>query len=137
MLNATAIALCLLVAYDDNPDLLRLQGEWEMKIQQGDVTIRIVKSVKGNLETVRRYQGEQLIHEHVVEFELIETDSVKLMRWKNGRVTKGPNAGQKMADGQFIYRLEGDQWLSVFGFLKGEQRPPGIEAFSRVKTDAA
>jgi hypothetical protein len=77
------------------------------------------------------FDGANLLHEHVVEFELKTDGDVKVFRWKNGKVTAGPQQGQPLADGAFIYRLEQKQWTAVFGMLRTDTGPIYSQVFTR------
>src|SRR5687768_9775551 len=64
-------------------DLKLLQGKWEMlhgNEGRGDPTIRSVKEIEGNRETLRRYDAltGQLTHEHFVEFALSRSGDVRV-----------------------------------------------------------
>jgi hypothetical protein len=116
-----------------NDDLMTLQGVWEMELKNGNETIRVQKEIRGNRETLRTYRGEQLIHEHKVDFELSRSGEAKVFRWKNGENTFGPRKGAEMPDGAFIYRLKPDRWIGVSGFLPGEDdKPVTLEQYQKV-----
>ena len=53
-----------------------------------------------------------------------------MFRWKNGKVTAGPQQGQALADGAFIYRLEQKQWTAVFGMLRTDTGPIYSQVFT-------
>ena len=86
-----------------------LVGHTEMMQRLGDARGREVLREHERLtrEALARHGGTE-----------IKTDGdVKVFRWKNGKVTAGPQQGQALADGAFIYRLEQKQWTAVFGML--------------------
>ena len=107
-------------------DLRLLQGVWRTEIKVPGETIRVEVENRGQRQTLRSDRGEQLQHEHVVDFELSRTGEVRVFRWKNGENVYGPRKGKEMPDGAFIYRLVEDRWTSVSGLLPGEEKQPVI-----------
>lgn len=133
-LLVTTCALCV-VCLTSRPaaanELKSLQGTWDMKVTSDGKEYRIEKTVKDRQETVRTFEGETLVREHVVEFELKSDSDVSIFRWKNGKITAGPAQGQPLADGAFIYRLEEGKWTSVFGMLHSDTGPIHAEVWIR------
>jgi hypothetical protein len=125
------LALCLVSRTAAADDVQSLQGTWETKVTSNGIEYRVEKSIDGQKETVRTFDGANLLHEHVVEFELKTDGDVKVFRWKNGKVTAGPQQGQPLADGAFIYRLEQKQWTAVFGMLRTDTGPIYSQVFTR------
>lgn len=113
-------------------DLESLQGQWEMSFQQQGRPLRVVKTIEGNRETVDVFDGEKLLKQHVVEFELETTDRVKIFTYRHGRVTRGHGTGQQVPDGSFIYRLSEDRWIGVYGVLRGDMGPGYTAEYRRV-----
>jgi hypothetical protein len=132
LLTAGAVlALCLVSRPAAADELQTLQGTWETKVTSNGREYRIVKTIDGQKETVRTFDGTTLLHEHAVEFELKTDGDVRVFRWKNGKVTAGPQQGQPLADGAFIYRLEQKQWTAVFGMLRADTGPIYSQVFTR------
>ncbi len=125
------LALCLVSRTAAADDLQTLQGTWETKVTSNGNEYRVEKVIDGQKETVRTFDGTMLLHEHVVEFEIKTDGDVKVFRWKNGKVTAGPQQGQALADGAFIYRLEQKQWTAVFGMLRTDTGPIYSQVFTR------
>jgi len=116
-------------------DLETLQGSWESTIQQNGKTLRIVKTIEGKSETLDVYLGKQLLRRHVVDFEIDDQGKVKTFAYRNGLITIGPTAGQKLPDGKYIYQLTKDRWTGVFGALNGDVGPVYLQIFRRVAED--
>jgi|GEM_PF-7076968 len=134
MWMALALLLAAAVPADDQgpmpEDLQSLQGVWQLGKREGT---RIELENRGQMQTLRSYNGGQLAHEHRVEFELGREGIVKVFRWKNGEVTFGPRKGKPMADGGFVYRLKDGKWACVTGLLPGEEGQPLItQLFEKV-----
>lgn len=125
------VTLCIVSRSARADDLDTLQGTWESKITADGKEYRVEKTIDGQQETVRTFDGAALLRTHVVEFELKTDGDVKIFRWKNGAVTAGPQQGQALADGAFIYRLEKDKWTGVFGVLRDETGPIYAQVFTR------
>lgn len=100
-------------------DLELLQGNWELRHGnegKGPPTIRSVKTIDGNRETLRRYSIEsgQMLSEKTVEFELHEAGSVRVLTFfpVNSRTKTGYS---------FIYKVEKDDLYDVTGLLHGTE----------------
>ena len=121
-------------------DLALLQGSWELihgNEGDGPPTIRSVKVVEGNVETLRRYDintGE-LKHEHSVEFKLTKSGNVRVFTFH--RVGAPPKFGLS-----YVYKIDKDDFYDIPGLLHGDQfrnyQPvPTLWHWKRVVKDAA
>jgi len=134
-MSAVAIfTLCLVSATAETPeaDVARMQGAWQMTAMQNGVAFRIVKVVADQTTTVSVYRGDELVQQHKSEFELQFTGDVRIFHYKNSVMTAGPDKGKPRPGGRYIYRLEDDKWIGVFGLLEGDTRPLFVEQFERV-----
>lgn len=134
-MSALAIlSLCLVSAAAETPeaDVARMQGAWQMTAMQNGVAFRIVKVVADQTTTVSVYRGDELVQQHKSEFELQFTGDVRIFHYKNSVMTAGPDKSKPRPGGRYIYRLEDDKWIGVFGLLEGETRPLFVEQFERV-----
>lgn len=113
-------------------DLENLQGDWETSFQQDGKVYRAVKTIKGQTETVEVFDGERLMKRHSVNFELDERDGIRTFAYRNGQITFGAGAPAKLPDGKYIYRIDGDKWIGVFGAFSNDNGPVYIETFKRV-----
>lgn len=119
-------------------DLDKLQGDWETSFQQDGKIYRAVKTIKGQTETVEVFDGERLMKRHSVDFELDERDGIRTFAYRNGQVTFGVGSPAKLPDGKYIYRIDGDKWIGIFGAFTNDNGPVYIQTFKRVaetKTD--
>jgi hypothetical protein len=143
---ATLIALCfvgLSQAQDNKPeedalakDLKLLQGKWELlhgNEGKGSPTIRSVKEISGNQETLRRYniKSAKLVHEHSVDFVLSGSGCVRVFTFY--RVGGDPKQGQS-----FVYKVDSNNFYDIPGLLHGDmyrnyQESPTIWHWKRVK----
>jgi len=150
-----AISLCLatcvlsLQAQDKNPeegkepkdealaqDLKLLQGQWELlhgNDAPGGPTLRSVKEIEGNRETLRRYdvKSGKLLREHTVEFTLARSGDVRVFTFYG--VGGNPKQGQS-----FVYKVDGESFYDVPGLLQGDtyrnyQESPTVWHWKRVK----
>lgn len=131
------LATVVLPASSFAGDLDSLQGSWETNFRQNERTYRAVKTIKGQTETVEVFDGEKLMKKHSVDFELDECDGIKTFTYRNGRVTFGAGAPTKLPDGKYIYRLDKDSWIGVFGALSTDSGPVYLQTFKRVVDDKA
>lgn len=100
-------------------DLEQLQGTWELRHGnegKGLPTIRSVKTITGNRETLRRYSIEtgQMMSEKTVEFELHDAEPVRVF-------TFFPVNSPKKAGYSFIYKVEKDDLYDITGLLHGTE----------------
>ena len=117
-------------------DLELLQGKWEL-FHGTEVPFHSTKEIKGNQETVRRYDAKtgKLIREHTVEFALARSGEVRVF-------TFYPVGGDPKQGGSFVYKLDGDKFYDIPGLLQGEtyrnyQDSPQLWLWKKVKADAA
>lgn len=100
-------------------DLTRLQGAWELRHGnegKGDPTIRSVKTIIGNRETLRRYAiatGE-LLSERTVEFRLSQSGPVRVFSFR-------PVGGESSDEYSYVYILTNDEFYDVTGALHGTE----------------
>jgi hypothetical protein len=100
-------------------DLELLQGTWELRHGnegKGLPTIRSVKTITGNRETLRRYSIEtgQMMSEKTVEFELHDAEPVRVF-------TFFPVNSPKKVGYSFIYKVEKDDLYDITGLLHGTE----------------
>lgn len=120
-------------------DLKKLQGTWELyhgNELKGAPTIRSVKMIKGNIETMRRYnlQGK-LAREWQVEFILQKDGDLKIF-------TYYPVGGKPGQGASFLYRIQGDRFFDVPGMFSEKKyrnylREPAFWVWNRVKDEDA
>lgn len=100
-------------------DLEQLQGTWELRHGnegRGLPTIRSVKTITGNRETLRRYSIEtgEMMSEKTVEFELHDAEPVRVF-------TFFPVNSPKKVGYSFIYKVEKDDLYDITGLLHGTE----------------
>jgi len=121
-------------------DLKLLQGKWELlhgnEGKEGP-TLRSIKEIAGNRETLRRYdvKSGKLIREHSVEFTLIRSGDVRVFTFYS--VGGDPKQGQS-----FLYKVDGESFYDVSGLLQGEtyrnyQESPSVWHWKKVKEGIA
>jgi hypothetical protein len=147
-LLATLAALCLSALVTPSPaqdkseddalakDLEFLQGKWELfhgNEGKGEPTIHSVKEIKGNQETLRRYdvKSGKMTHEHSVDFTLASSGSVRVFTFYP--VGGNPKQGQS-----FVYKVDAENFYDIPGLLQGEmyrnyQESPKIWHWKKVK----
>ena len=112
-------------------DLADLQGKWELVLMQNGVEHRVIKTIEDQSETVEVFSNGQLTQKHVVDFTIEIAGSVKIFKWKNGRIIAGPYQGKNLPDGRFIFRLKDKKWIAVHGMLEGDRTDLMIERYVR------
>ena len=132
---AAVVGLCLVAPGAERSsaedDLKALQGTWErtqvLPEQPGEAGARagrVVKVVTGNRETVTTYDAAgNVTYAHTVEFRLEREGKVRVYTFFNREVTAGSTKGRKVAEpSSYIYRLRGDAFEEVWGFLPGQEQ---------------
>lgn len=119
-------------------DLKLIQGSWEL--QHGGKnrpTTRSVKTIKGNIETLKRYNNKtgKKTHEHSVEIKLSKSGAVRVCTFF--RVGGTPENGLS-----FVYRLDTENYYDIPGLLQGSDYrnygdTPKVWHWKRIKEDAA
>ena len=140
VLAVSIAAAALLVTADEKPaddPVAKLQGKWvEMIRDPQGKTYRVVKLIEGKKETVSRYDGETLIHQHTVDFEVKKTGDVTIFTFRNLVVTAGPNKGTVQKDAvSYLYQINGDQLFYAFGLMNDDKQPPSVGMCQRVKEE--
>lgn len=120
-------------------DLKLLQGTWELVhgAQGQDLpTIRSLKRIEGNRETLRRYNAQTgaLTHEHAVDFVLARSGAVRVFTFF--AVGGDPRQGQS-----FVYKVDADNFYDIPGLLdegdyRNYQASPAVWHWKRVKDTA-
>lgn len=127
----TVVSLCLAAfvtlsqAQDNKPqddvlaqDLQLLQGKWELfhgNEGKGAPTIHSIKEIKGNQETLRRYdvKSGKMTREHSVDFTLTSSGNVRVFTFYS--VGGDPKLGAS-----FVYKVDAENFYDVPGLLHGD-----------------
>lgn len=117
-------------------DLKLLQGKWELthgKDAAGQPTLHSVKEIKGNEETLRRYDAKtgKMTSEHTVAFALSQSGDVRVF-------TFYPLGGDPKQGASFVYKVDAESFYDIPGLLHGDtyrnyQPSPTIWHWKRVK----
>ena len=116
-------------------ELKELQGKWETGFQENGSNMRAIKFIEGETETVETYDGNQLVHRHVVKLEAIETEDVCVIKYGESTVTDGPRKGQRGTPGSFVSKRLKNKWYNLGGLRANEEFPPSLTEFTRVPDD--
>jgi hypothetical protein len=121
-------------------DLKLLQGTWELvhgNEGQGTPTVRSIKRIEGQRETLRRYNLKTgaLTHEHSVDFVLTTSGAVRVLTFF--AVGGNPKQGQS-----FVYKVDAENFYDIPGLLddgtfRNYQPTPRVWHWKRIKDDAA
>jgi hypothetical protein len=141
----TCLAICVMPssAQDNKPqedvlaqDLQLLQGKWELfhgNEGKGAPTIHTIKEIKGNRETLRRFdvKSGKMTREHSVDFALTSSGSVRVFTFYS--VGGDPKQGQS-----FVYKVNAENFYDIPGVLQGDtyrnyQETPRVWHWKKVK----
>ena len=119
-------------------DFKLIQGKWELfhgNEGKGPPTVRTVKEVNGNRETLRRYiiATDKMFHEHSMEFTLSTSGNVRVFTFYP--VGGNPKEGQS-----YVYKVDAENFYDIPGLLHGDdyrnyQETPTIWHWKRVKEE--
>ena len=115
-----------------------LQGSWELlhgNEGKGRPTIRTIKTIEGNKETLRRFAVDtgKMVHEHSVELQLSKSGDV--------RVCTFYGVGGSADDGMsFVYKVDEENFWDIPGIRQGDdyrnyQKDPTVWHWKRVVED--
>lgn len=113
-------------------ELESLQGKWESRFQAQGKAIRVLKIIDKNRETFETYDGDALLHRHVVHLEEKQIEGITIMRYGESEVTHGPRKGQRGKPGSFVSKRVGDTWYNVQGLESKGDTPFTVMEFKRI-----
>lgn len=113
-------------------ELESLQGKWESRFQDQGRMLRVLKIIDKNRETVETYDGDKLVHRHVVTLEEKQAEGITVIHYGESEVTHGPRKGQKGKPGSFVSKRLGDMWYNVQGLETSGETPFTVMQFKRV-----
>ena len=135
MLNRISFAIaCFLLTASASlaAELDSLQGKWESRYQDRGRAMRVLKIVEKDRETVETYDGDELVHRHVVTLQEKEAEGIIVMHYGESEVTHGPRKGQKGKPGSFVSKRFGDAWYNVQGLEANGDTPFTVMLFKRL-----
>ena len=113
-------------------ELQELQGKGEFRFQENGRNLKAIKIIDGDTETVETYDGNQLVHRHVVKLEAIETEGVCVIKYGESTVTDGARKGQKGKPGSFLSKRLKNKWYNVSGMSTNDETPLSVAEFTRI-----
>jgi hypothetical protein len=137
--GAIWLAIAAVGLADDNADeIKRLQGRFERTYANAAGTMfRVVKDVSGDQSIVTTYDDVgNVIEAHTSTFKIEKRGSVRVFSFFNMTVTAGPQKGVvDFATRSYIYRIDGDMIGEAWGLLEGDDSPPRMIYWRRVKAE--
>ena len=109
-----------------------LQGKWEFRFQENGRQLRAIKTIIGDTDTTKTFDGDRLVHRHISKIEFVETEDLIIMKWGESETTDGPRKGTKGQPGSYLSKRLGNKWYHVHGLKAGEKYPPSLQEFTRV-----
>jgi len=129
------LATLILPEMSGADELKELQGRWEFRFQENGRNLKAIKIIDGDTETVETYDGEQLVHRHIVKIEAIETEGVCVIKYGESTVTDGARKGQKGKPGSFLSKRLRSKWYNVSGMNINDETPLSVAEFTRIPDD--
>ena len=125
-LLATFSSVCVATELDS------LQGKWESRFQEQGRALRVLKIIDRNRETVETYDGDKLVHRHVVTLEEKQAEGITVIHYGESEVTHGPRKGQRGKPGSFVSKRLGDTWYNIQGLETNGETTFTVIKFKRV-----
>ena len=125
-LLATFSSVCVATELDSP------QGKWESRFQEQGRALRVLKIIDRNRETVETYDGDKLVHRHVVTLEEKQAEGITVIHYGESEVTHGPRKGQRGKPGSFVSKRLGDTWYNIQGLETNGETPFTVIQFKRV-----
>ena len=129
------LATLILPEMSGADELKELQGRWEFRFQENGRNLKAIKIIDGDTETVETYDGNQLVHRHIVKIEAIETEGVCVIKYGESTVTDGARKGQKGKPGSFLSKRLRSKWYNVSGMNINDETPLSVAEFTRIPDD--
>ncbi len=123
-------------ADDAAEEIKRLQGRFERTFTNAAGTMfRAVKEVVGDKTTVTTYDDVgNLVEAHTSSYKVEKRGPVRVLSFFNATVTAGREKGfTDSATRSYIYRFDGEAFAEVWGILEGDDSPPRILIWRRLK----
>jgi len=124
-------------ADDDNAaELKRIGGRFERFFQNAaGTTFRALKEVDGDQSSVTTFDDVgNVVESHGSTIKVEKRGGVRVLSFFNFVVTAGPNKGHvELGTSSYIYRMEGDTFTEVWGLLDGDDSPPRMFQWRRIK----
>jgi len=136
-LLAGVLALFQPCKADDNADeMKRLEGRYERTYaNQAGTWFRVTKDIAGDQETVTHYDDVgNVVVANTATIKVEKRGPVRVFSFFNVVVTAGPDKGeQHFQTVSYIYRVNDESFVEVWGMLEGDPNPPQIMSWKRAK----
>ena len=137
LLVIVAVGLSGAALADENADeLKRLEGRFERTFtNQAGTVFRVVKDVVGDQSLVTTYDDVgNVISAHTSTIKVDKRGPVRVLSFFNLLVTAGPEKGHTQpGTASYIYRFDGEIYSEVWGMLEGDDSPPRILYWKKIK----
>jgi hypothetical protein len=135
---AGVLALAGNCAADDNADeLKRVEGRYERTYTNNAGTLfRVIKEIAGDQEVVTHFDDVgNIVMANTATIKVEKRGPVRVFSFFNAVITAGPNKGdQHFETVSYIYRVNDDSFVEVWGMLEGDPNQPQAMAWKRVKS---
>jgi|SRR4051794_31377594 len=121
---------------DSAAELKRIGGRFERLFQNAaGTTFRAVKEVDGDQSSVTTFDDVgNVVESHGSTIKTEKRGDVRVLSFFNFVVTAGPDKGHvELGTSSYIYRLDGDTFTEVWGLLDGDDSPPRMFQWRRIK----
>jgi hypothetical protein len=114
----------------------KVAGRYERYFQNAaGLRFRAIKEERDGRSLVTTYDDVgNILEAHTAEFKLEKRGPVRVFSFFNLTVIAGPNKGlTQPATSSFLYRVDDQQFVEVWGLLEGDTAPPHMLIWKRLK----
>src|SRR5262245_52080945 len=125
-----------LTADDNAEELKRMQGRFERAFtNQAGTLFRAVQDIDGDQSTVMTYDDVgNVVAAHTATIKVEKRGPIRVLSFFNLTVTAGPDKGYKeLGTSSYIYRFNGEIFSEAWGLLEGDDSPPRILYWKKIK----
>ena len=117
----------------DNGD--DVEGKWSRMVETENGPVTIIKTHGDGTTTLEMFdEAGNLLAGKTSDYELTETENVRIFTFSNNIVTAGPGAGEiSPTESAYVYRIEDHRFIEVRGLIKGQDEPFGVVIWERVE----
>jgi hypothetical protein len=137
--SALWLAIAAASLADDKADeIKRLQGRFERTFTNAAGTMfRTVQDIVGDQSTVTAYDDvRNVVAAHTATIKVEKRGSVRVLSFFNLVVTAGAEKGHtEPGTSSYIYRFDGSVFSEAWGLLEGDDSPPRILYWRKLKTE--
>ena len=136
MMYIIFVVASLTLVADGEDEMKRLEGRFERSVTNDAGTMfRVVRDVGAGESTVTTYDDVgRVVSAHTSKFKVEKRGDVQVFTFSELKVTAGPEKGREYKEPRsYIYRYDGTTFTEAWGLLAGDESPPRMLHWRKVK----